>query len=245
MAQNPYQMPDNGGRQINNPQHPQQPYQHGAPMGFSQAPKRMSSMAIAGLVLGIIALLTSFLPIVNNLSFIIGLLGAVFAIVGIVGAVRGKCRGKGLAIAALVVSVVSLVVVLATQSMYSAAIDQATEQISSGAPTQTSSADAAAGDASEAGGASEASDPYKVEGEALDGDEYSSTITGVFTNTSSNTMSYVQLSYNLFDADGAQIGTAYANTNNVAAGGTWKFEAFSTTAADEVDSYKLVDVTTF
>ena len=37
--------------------------------------------------------------------------------------------------------------------------------------------------------------------------------------------SYLQIEYNLYDADGAQIGTALANINNLKAGGTWKFEA--------------------
>ena len=39
------------------------------------APNATSAMAIAGLVLGLIALLTSFIPIINNLSFFLALLG--------------------------------------------------------------------------------------------------------------------------------------------------------------------------
>ena len=72
---------------------------------FYQAPKSKSAMAITGLVLGIIALLTSFLPIINNLSALLGILGLIFAIVGLVGVARGKKSGKGLAIAALIVRV--------------------------------------------------------------------------------------------------------------------------------------------
>ncbi len=98
----------------------------------------MSAMAIAGLVIGIIALITSALPIINNASFFLGLLGAVFAVVGTVAAVRGTRRGKGLAIAALVVCIASIVVVLATQSLYSAAIDESlsTQGSSDGAASQ-------------------------------------------------------------------------------------------------------------
>lgn len=226
--QSGYQMPQNA---------PQQNY-------FHQAPKPLSGMAVASLVLGIIALLTSFLPIINNLSFILAALGLIFAIVGIVGTVRGKRRGKGLAIAALVVNVVSIVVVLATQSMFSTALDEATDQISSGTPTtieSSSSGDAAADASSDA--SSDA--PYTVADEAITGDAYSCTITGTFTNTSSNTMSYAQVSYNLYDADGAQIGTALANTNNLASGGTWKFEAVGFESVEDVVSFELVDVTTW
>lgn len=84
-----------------------------------------SAMAIAGLVLGILALLTSFVPIVNNLSAIVGFVGAVLSVVGVVGCVRGSRSGKGLAVAALAVNVVAVALVLATQSAYSAAIDKA------------------------------------------------------------------------------------------------------------------------
>lgn len=59
-----------------------------------------SGMAIAGFVLGIIALLTSLVPIVNNLSFFLAILGIIFTIVGLIGIMKGKKSGKGLAIAA-------------------------------------------------------------------------------------------------------------------------------------------------
>lgn len=84
-----------------------------------------SAMAITGIVIGAIALLTSFIPIINNFSFILALLGTVFAIVGIIGCMRGKRRGKGMAIAGLVLNILAIILVLATQSMYSAALDEA------------------------------------------------------------------------------------------------------------------------
>lgn len=108
--------------QNGNPQHPQ-PAQQMPPI-----PQSKSGMAIAGFVLGIIALLTSFLPIINNFSFFL-------AILGMIGILKGKKSGKGLAIAAIVICVVSGVVVLGTQSMYSAALDSAT---SSATTTSTS-----------------------------------------------------------------------------------------------------------
>ena len=84
--------------------------------------KSTSAAAIVGLVLGILAIVTSWVPIVNNLSFIIGAIGLVFSVVGVVGTVRGTKGGKGLAIAALVVNALSLVIVLGLQSSWSAAL---------------------------------------------------------------------------------------------------------------------------
>ena len=89
---------------------------------INQAPRGTSAMAIVGLVLGIFALISSWMPIVNNLSFIVALLGLVFSIIGIISASRGKSSGKGLAVAALVINVIACVIVLATQSMFAAAL---------------------------------------------------------------------------------------------------------------------------
>ena len=81
-----------------------------------------SAAAIVSLILGILAIVTSWIPIVNNLSGILAMVGLVFSIVGVVGTVRGSKGGKGLAIAALVVNVLSLVIVLGLQSAWSAAL---------------------------------------------------------------------------------------------------------------------------
>lgn len=207
-------------------------------MSEQQAPRSVA--AIVALVLGVIALISSWVPIINNLSFVFALAGVVFAVVGLVGTLRGKKSGRGLAIASTVVNVVAVAIVLATQSAYSAAIDEAasgTVQTSD----ETSVAAPAAGETTSA----ESADKYSIDGEELTGDAYSCKISGVYTNKAGKDLSYVQVSYNLFDADGNQIGTALANTNNLADGGTWEFEAFGSAAVDEVASYKIGDVTGF
>ncbi len=116
-----------------------------------------SGLAIAGLVVAGIALLTSFIPIVNNASFVFGLIGAVFAIVGIVQTGKGKRRGRGLAVAGLVIAVLSVVIVLVTQSMYSAAIDSVTNGAQ---PTDASSSSAAPAASTDAASSSASSADY-------------------------------------------------------------------------------------
>lgn len=88
----------------------------------SAAPAEMSATAIVGLVFGILAIASSWMPIINNFSFFFALIGVVFSIIGLVGTMKGKKRGKGIAIAALVLNILAVVVVLATQSMYAAAL---------------------------------------------------------------------------------------------------------------------------
>ena len=199
--------------------------------------KGKSAASIVALVLGIIALVTSFLPIINNLSFVLALVGAVFAVIGLVGVLRGKKGGRGFSIAAVIVNVLAIAIVLGTQSAYSSAIDEATKGTIS---TEDGSSAAASTSAESA-----TADKYSVADEQMTGDDYTTTISGTFTNLTDSQLGYVSVSYNLFDADGNQLGTAYANTSNLDAGGTWKFEAVGMYDQAKIASSKLADVTGF
>ena len=78
-----------------------------------------SGLAIAALVFGVAAISTSFLPIINNASFFIALAGVIFAIAGIVATRKGKGKkGRGIAIASLIISAVAIVIVVATQAFF-------------------------------------------------------------------------------------------------------------------------------
>ncbi len=88
-------------------------------------PKGKSALGITGFVIGLVALCTSFLPIINNASALLAVLGLVFSVIGVVVCVRGTKGGKGLAIAGVVICIVAFAVVLGTQSMYSKAVDDA------------------------------------------------------------------------------------------------------------------------
>ena len=200
--------------------------------------KGKSAASIVALALGIIALVTSFLPIINNLSFVLALVGAVFAVIGLVGVLRGKKGGRGFSIAAVIVNVLAIAIVLGTQSAYSSAIDEATKGTIS---TEDGSSAAAASTSAE----SATADKYSIADEQMTGDDYTPTISGTFTNLTDSQLGYVSVSYNLFDADGNQLGTAYANTSNLDAGGTWKFEAVGMYDQAKIASYKLADVTGF
>ena len=53
-------------------------------MGNHGMQETRSGFGIASLVLGIIGICTSFIPIINNLSFIMGILAFIFAIISLV-----------------------------------------------------------------------------------------------------------------------------------------------------------------
>ena len=76
-------------------------------------------------------------------------------------------------------------------------------------------------------------------------DEYgfSYYIEGIIKNDSDKNYSYIQVTYNVFDKDGNNIGTCLANNNNVMGNSTWKFKAICSGNADDVKTYKLVEIT--
>ncbi|WP_413542779.1 hypothetical protein [Citricoccus nitrophenolicus] len=86
------------------------------------------ALSIVGIVLGGLALLLSWVPIVNNLAFVLGLVGLVLGIIGLVLAIR-KHGAKALSIVAVVLSVLSLVVVFATQAFYSAVLEDVSDAL--------------------------------------------------------------------------------------------------------------------
>ena len=86
----------------------------------------LSAMGVTSLVMGILALVISWIPIINNITFLFSILGLVFAIVAFVGIKHHKVRGRGIAYAGLITSIVGFAIMLATQSFYGEVLKQAT-----------------------------------------------------------------------------------------------------------------------
>lgn len=107
--------------------------------------KKTSGMAVAGLVLGLIALLSCWIPLLNVITTPFAVLGIVFAVIGIVATAPSKPKGgRGIAIAGTVLCVISLVVPMA---MYgTAASSSSSDKGSSSTIEQTESDDAASKD---------------------------------------------------------------------------------------------------
>jgi uncharacterized protein YdeI (YjbR/CyaY-like superfamily) len=74
-------------------------------------------------------------------------------------------------------------------------------------------------------------------------DQIATYLKGIVKNNSGKDCTYVQITFNLYDKDGNQIGTALANVNNLEKDGTWKFKALGMDVDGEIASYKLAEIT--
>ena len=93
-------------------------------------------LGILAIVFGGIALVGSWMPIINNLSFIIAILAL---ILGIIGLFINKKRQKTLAIIGTVIAVVSMAIVLITQSMYANALNNVSKNVETAVSSANSS----------------------------------------------------------------------------------------------------------
>jgi hypothetical protein len=104
---------------------PQPPYSSPGPGQSSQqsfAPPPKNGMGTAALVLGILAIVLAFIPIVGFFSYPLAVLGIVFGLVGVSRAKKRHATNKGVAISGLIASVVGFVLVIISTVIYFGAI---------------------------------------------------------------------------------------------------------------------------
>ncbi|MFZ3454263.1 hypothetical protein [Arthrobacter sp. 7Tela_A1] len=80
-------------------------------------------MALAGLILGIIALFLFWVPLVNFLGLVLAVVGLGLAIAALAVAVRERSSAKGLSIAALIVSAIAFLLCLFVSFLWAALFD--------------------------------------------------------------------------------------------------------------------------
>lgn len=78
-------------------------------------------LGILAIIFGALALLGSWMPIINNFSFILAILAIIF---GLIGFAVNRKRPKTLAIIGTVLAVVSIAIVLVTQAMYAKSLKE-------------------------------------------------------------------------------------------------------------------------
>ena len=87
------------------------------------------------------------------------------------------------------------------------------------------------------------SDLQLIDSNVQSGDFGTKYIVGTIKNNGKRTYSYVQVTINLYDDDGAQVGSTLDNINNLEAGGTWRFKAM--VFEPDATNYKIKEITGF
>ncbi|WP_346622247.1 DUF4190 domain-containing protein [Blastococcus montanus] len=118
-------------------QAPHQPY--GPPPPYFPPPRKGAGLAIASMVLGIIALLLSWLPFINIAAAVLAVIGLGLGIPALLRARRGTHGGMGMAISGLGTSTIAILVVIATAAFYSEVIEEVERSIDEGMDQATSS----------------------------------------------------------------------------------------------------------
>lgn len=191
--------------------------------------KKKSGFATAGLVLGIIGVCTSFIPIVNNLSFILGLIGILFGIVSLI-----KKASKKTAIAAIIVCVLAMYFTVSSQKSLSDSIDDAFNEVSN-------SLDTMSGENTE--GVLKNDLDVKIGEFKVEEDEYGlseSSLTVTVENKSSETKSF-SIKIEAVDKDGNRIEEDTVYAEELKAGQSQKLNAFTLVTSDKYDELKKAE----
>ena len=93
-------------------------------------------LGILAIIFGAMALIGSWMPIINNFSFVLAILALIF---GLIGFAVNRKRPKTLAIIGTVLSVVSIAIVLATQVMYATSLDKVGKDVEQAVSSASSS----------------------------------------------------------------------------------------------------------
>ncbi|MBO7701497.1 MAG: DUF4352 domain-containing protein [Eggerthellaceae bacterium] len=126
-----------------------------------------SAMAILSLILGVLAMVAAIVPlfvpvasmigggnvtaqlVVNNSAFVFAIIGLIFALIGTHGIQAGKKTGRGIAVAGVLLCVLSVVAVLLTQYLFPGMFNNgANKANASTTPTTTATAPASSSAAS-------------------------------------------------------------------------------------------------
>lgn len=101
-----------------------------APIHGQQPPtpaKGSNGLATAGFVLGLLGLLGSWIPVLNILGILLGVLGVVLAGVGLAKSKKANA-GKGLAIAGIVLGAVAVIFAILVNAVFVGAVDEAIDE---------------------------------------------------------------------------------------------------------------------
>lgn len=143
--------------------------------------KGSNGLATAGFVLGLLGLLSSWIPVLNIVGIILGVIGVVLAAVGLAKSKKVNA-GKGLAIAGLVLGVLAVIIAVLINAVFVSAVDEAIDETTSTsveAPSSSGGGAATNDDASSDAKLGTTRDNPAPLGSAISGDDWTVTINSI------------------------------------------------------------------
>lgn len=187
--------------------------------------KKKSGLVTCGMVLGIVAISTSFIPIINNLSFVMGVLALIFGAIGL-----AKKLSKGKAITAFVLGILAVVITLIMQSALDSALDEVSDDLDymSGGKTQ------------------EILDEY-VDIEigkfnVIEGEYYNDTELVVNVTNKSDERKSFDIQVEAVDSSGKRIDVDYIYANDLGAGQSQDFKIFTLVTDENIQAMKSAKI---
>ena len=195
--------------------------------------KRKSGLATAGLVLGIIGICTSFIPIINNISFILALIGTIFGIVALV-----KKASKGQAIAAIILCILTIVITVNSQKSVSDSLNTWSQDI-----------DKAAGNSTEEVLKNDV-DVQLGNFQITKGSYTTETVLKATIKNKTNETKSFNVQIEAVDANGNRIATDYIYANNLNAGQSQEFKSFEYVESEKIEqlrnaTFKIVEASVY
>lgn len=196
--------------------------------------KKNDGLAVASLILGIIGLCTSFIPIINNLSFVMAVVAFVLAI-----AALSKKSKIGMAIISIVLAFFTVVFTIGAQQTFSDAIDNTSKQV-----------DKVLGNSTEEILANDVE--VEMGNFEINEDSYGfkdSELKVKVTNKTSEKKSFT-IHIEAVDANGSRIKDDYIYANDLAAGQSQEFKTFQLLTSENIEkckdaTFKIVECSMF
>lgn len=199
--------------------------------------KKKSGFSTAGLVLSIIGICTSFMPIINNISFVLGVLAIIFAIIALI-----KKDSKVKNIIILIIGLLAIVITLNSQKALSDSLDDLSKDL------DTSVNNATGKNTEDI--LNNYVDVSLGEFEVIEEEYFSKTkLTVKVTNKASEKKSY-SIQIEAVSEDGSRIAQDYVYANDLNAGQSQSFDIFTFVSSDKLESmknatFKIVEVSMY
>lgn len=183
--------------------------------------KERSGFATAALVLGIIGIVLSFIPIINNAALILGVLSVIFGIIGII-----KSAKKTVAIVSVVLAVTAIVITLVMMNAAVKAVNDAVDDLNSTFTDINSTfADMTGDNTSKI--LKEDADVSIGKFTVIKGDFFDETELKVTVKNKTSDKKSFSIHITADDSSGNRIGDDYIYANDLSAGQSQEFKCFT------------------